>query len=305
MEPEPNRHMDELLKVYAKKRKDQAGDPFELHPATRNLLQTEVSRLAKRKSTPTPAPKLGFWGDVWLRLVFGGAICGVLVLIAGVSMRTLSKSSVNYQIAQDSSQHTPEFATFTAPVPSAPELAGDSLALPSTPLQQGQQASSRYGLVDSNVKLEERKSPGPSKVGESLRTDLGQQPARGGTSELLLRQRSEAEEIARDKSSDAYNVRLSLAAKDTSSQSRSDAGSSPTALGAEPNGALVRQNSDVNGIALFPQEQAANNRLFYLGEPASPPQNGLQALHAQGSEQTLALAPRSIRPDQPVPTSVA
>ena len=297
--------MDELLKVYAKKRKDQAGDPFELHPATRNLLQTEVSRLAKRKSTPTPAPKLGFWGDVWLRLVFGGAICGVLVLIAGVSMRTLSKSSVNYQIAQDSSQHTPEFATFTAPVPSAPELAGDSLALPSTPLQQGQQASSRYGLVDSNVKLEERKSPSPSKVGESLRTDLGQQLARGGTSELLLRQRSEAEEIARDKSSDAYNVRLSLAAKDTSSQSRSDAGSSPTALGAEPNGALVRQNSDVNGIALFPQEQAANNRLFYLGEPASPPQNGLQALHAQGSEQTLALAPRSIRPDQPVPTSVA
>jgi len=90
--------MDELLKVYAKKRKDQAGDPFELHPATRNLLQTEVSRLAKRKSTPTPAPKLGFWGDVWLRLVFGGAICGVLVLIAGVSMRTLSKSSVNYRL---------------------------------------------------------------------------------------------------------------------------------------------------------------------------------------------------------------
>src|SRR6185369_6800914 len=246
MEPEPNRHMDELLKVYAKKRKDQAGDPFELHPATRNLLQTEVSRLAKRKSTPTPAPKLGFWGDVWLRLVFGGAICGVLVLIAGVSMRTLSKSSVNYQIAQDSSQHTPEFATFTAPVPSAPELAGDSLALPSTPLQQGQQASSRYGLVDSNVKLEERKSPSPSKVGESLRTD-GQQLARGGTSELLLRQRSEAEEIAQDGSSDAYNVRLSLGAKDTSSQSRPDAGSSSTALGAERNSALVRQNSDVNG----------------------------------------------------------
>jgi hypothetical protein len=231
--------MDELLKVYAKKRKAQAGDPFELHPATRNLLQTEVSRLAKRKSTPTPAPKLGFWGDVWTRLVFGGAICGVLVLIAGVSMRTLSKSSMNYQIAQDSSQHALEFATFTAPVASAPGLAGDSLALPSTPLQQGEQASSPYGLVDSNVKLEERKSPSPSKMGESLRTDLGQQLAREGTSELLLRQRSEAEEIDRDKSSDAYNVRLSLAAKDTSSQSRPDAGLSSTALGAERNSARV------------------------------------------------------------------
>ena len=248
--------MDELLKAYAKQRKAQAGDPFELHPATRNLLQTEVSLLAKRKSTPTPAPKMGFWGDVWLRLVFGGAICGVLVLIAGVSMRTLSKSSVNYQIAQDSSQHAPEFATLTAPVPSAAGLAEDSLALPSTPLQQGEQASRRYGLVDSNVKLEERKSPSPSKVGESRRTGLGQQLAQGGTSELLLRQRSEAEEIARDGSSDAYNVRLSLAAKDTSSQSRPDAGSSSTALGAERN----RDPGPAGGIAVPPLKGAADEK---------------------------------------------
>src|SRR5205809_222091 len=134
MEPEPNRNMDELLKAYAKQRKAQAGDPFELHSATRNLLQTEVSRLAKRKSAPTPAPKLGFWGDVWLRLVFGGAICGVLALIAGVSIRTLSKSTTNYQIAQDSSRHAPEFATFTAPIPSAPGPAVDSLAPAGTPL---------------------------------------------------------------------------------------------------------------------------------------------------------------------------
>jgi hypothetical protein len=119
----------------------------------------------------------------------------------------------------------------------------------------------------------------------------------------LLRQRSEAEEIAQDGSSDAYNVRLSLGAKDTSSQSRPDAGSSSTALGAERNSALVRQNSDVNGITLFPQEQAANNRLFY---PANAPENGPQALQAEGSEQTLALAPRRIRPDQPAaPTSLA
>src|SRR5712664_2452194 len=45
MPDEPNRKMDELLKSYAKKRREDAGAPLELHPATRRLLQSEVARL--------------------------------------------------------------------------------------------------------------------------------------------------------------------------------------------------------------------------------------------------------------------
>lgn len=44
MPEEPQNKMDELLKACAKKRAEQSGAPFELHPATRSMLQAEVSR---------------------------------------------------------------------------------------------------------------------------------------------------------------------------------------------------------------------------------------------------------------------
>jgi len=46
---EPERHIEKLLRAYAKKRRAQAGDPLELHPATRRLLQGEIVR-----HTPKP-----------------------------------------------------------------------------------------------------------------------------------------------------------------------------------------------------------------------------------------------------------
>ena len=38
------RPIEKLLRRYARKRHDEAGTPLELHPATRRLLQGEVSR---------------------------------------------------------------------------------------------------------------------------------------------------------------------------------------------------------------------------------------------------------------------
>ncbi len=46
---EPERNIEKLLRAYAKKRHAQAGDPLELHPATRRLLQGEIAR-----NTPKP-----------------------------------------------------------------------------------------------------------------------------------------------------------------------------------------------------------------------------------------------------------
>lgn len=45
---EPERKIEKLLRAYAKKRRADAGDPLELHPATRRLLQGEVARRAKK-----------------------------------------------------------------------------------------------------------------------------------------------------------------------------------------------------------------------------------------------------------------
>ena len=45
---EPERKIEKLLRAYAKKRRADAGDPLELHPAARRLLQGEVARRAKK-----------------------------------------------------------------------------------------------------------------------------------------------------------------------------------------------------------------------------------------------------------------
>jgi hypothetical protein len=45
---EPERKIEKLLRAYAKKRRAQAGDPLALHPATRRLLQGEITRNAPK-----------------------------------------------------------------------------------------------------------------------------------------------------------------------------------------------------------------------------------------------------------------
>jgi hypothetical protein len=45
---EPERKIEKLLRAYARKRRAQAGDPLELHPATRRLLQGEAARNAPK-----------------------------------------------------------------------------------------------------------------------------------------------------------------------------------------------------------------------------------------------------------------
>ncbi|MGB8356256.1 MAG: hypothetical protein WCD79_20325 [Chthoniobacteraceae bacterium] len=59
MPPEPNDKMDELLKAYADRRRKKAG-AFEMHPATRQMLQAEVARQHAREGSSTRA-EIGKW----------------------------------------------------------------------------------------------------------------------------------------------------------------------------------------------------------------------------------------------------
>ena len=83
MPPEPDNKMDDLLKTYAKKRRDEAGAPIEMHPVTRRLLQAEAAKL--RPATPPPADS---WLDslkrFWPRL----AVAAALVLVVGITAVT-------------------------------------------------------------------------------------------------------------------------------------------------------------------------------------------------------------------------
>ena len=76
---EPNSKMDELLRAYAKKRREQAEPVAELHPATRTLLQEEVKRTFAAMPTPT---RQSWRAWRWPLLVLWGGMAVLLVMFA-------------------------------------------------------------------------------------------------------------------------------------------------------------------------------------------------------------------------------
>jgi hypothetical protein len=83
MANEPERPIEQWLRAAAKKRRDEAGAPFELHPADRRLLQGELARQFA-KGQATARPPLPFLVRLWPRLAWAAAI--LAVLLVGVSL---------------------------------------------------------------------------------------------------------------------------------------------------------------------------------------------------------------------------
>ena len=81
MPAEPdNSKIDELLKAYAKKRREEMGTPIELHPAVRKMLQGEV---AKQHPAPPSERKSIFsvFVQFWPRFAIAGAAVMLLSLV--------------------------------------------------------------------------------------------------------------------------------------------------------------------------------------------------------------------------------
>jgi hypothetical protein len=78
MPSEPDKKMDDLVRTYARKRREDAGESLEMHPATRRLLQAEAAKL--RPSEATPQRTLWTWLFLrWPRVAFA---VGLFVLLA-------------------------------------------------------------------------------------------------------------------------------------------------------------------------------------------------------------------------------
>jgi hypothetical protein len=78
MPQETERPIEKLLRAFAKKRREDAGSSCDLHPATRRMLQAEVTRTFGAPSAqPGPGePFLRFWP----KLAWGLAACAVLIV---------------------------------------------------------------------------------------------------------------------------------------------------------------------------------------------------------------------------------
>src|SRR6185503_10275342 len=99
MPDDPNRNLDEQLSAWARKRRDEAGAPFELHPATRKLLQDEVARTFLQKSDEPAAEPGGWWKMFWPRFALAGSLCLAMVILAGLLLPGLAKSKSKAQLA--------------------------------------------------------------------------------------------------------------------------------------------------------------------------------------------------------------
>ena len=83
MPSEPDNKMDDLLKTYAKKRRDEAGGPFELHPAARKLLQAEAAKLR-----PKAPERGGSWFSALLAFWPRYALATTVLVVLGIGAWT-------------------------------------------------------------------------------------------------------------------------------------------------------------------------------------------------------------------------
>ena len=90
MSIEPERPIEKLLRACGQKRRDEAGAPFALHPATRRLLQDEVSRrYAPAKSRPDLFSRV--FQQYWPRLAWGFAVIAVGVALGAIFLPHLNR----------------------------------------------------------------------------------------------------------------------------------------------------------------------------------------------------------------------
>src|SRR4051812_7767393 len=93
MSTESEQPIEKALRACAQKRRDEAaaGAPFELHPATRRLLQDEVKR--KFGNAPSQIQSAGgTWFGSWPRLAWCFGILAVLGILAIVVVPKVGNS---------------------------------------------------------------------------------------------------------------------------------------------------------------------------------------------------------------------
>ena len=94
------RPIEKLLRRYAKKRRDEAGAPPELHPATRRLLQGEVARQYPKPASEDKSSGITFFTLLARRWAYAMGIFVVLGVAAVMILPSLNKPVSDSMLAQ-------------------------------------------------------------------------------------------------------------------------------------------------------------------------------------------------------------
>jgi hypothetical protein len=154
--------MEKLLRECARKRRDEAGAPFELHPATRRMLQGEVARRFAK-----PAPEPGFFsrllGNFGPRLAWGVGILAVLALAVAILIPSARHQGRDSLMAKNDREQ-----------PSSKETESRSLA-PAAPA--GTPAELASAKVGDKMKDGLRQTPTPAAPEIAKAQSLAEPPA--------------------------------------------------------------------------------------------------------------------------------
>ncbi len=112
MATEPERRIEQLLRAYAQKRREEAPERFELHPVNRRLLQDEVARL--RNETPSSFSWLQAIPHFWKQIALA---CSILVALGVVLWSTNPWQNRPQEIALKSDNDSLDRKELNEPAP--------------------------------------------------------------------------------------------------------------------------------------------------------------------------------------------
>jgi hypothetical protein len=167
MANEPERPIEKLLRAAAQKRRDEAGAPLELHPATRRLLQGEVARTFAKPGRETRSFS-EVLGQLWPRFAWGVAIFAVLAVTVYLLLPVAGKSKPEALLAKN--EPMPEAAPTKQPLRPAPTVAA---TVPAPPVAVPEPKPSTVAFADAAPLARRIEAEGEplSKDGIAGRTD--------------------------------------------------------------------------------------------------------------------------------------
>ena len=214
MSNEPNQPMDTLLREAAKKRAAEAGEPFELHPVNRRVLQDEVTKIF---GPVKPAvAKLG-WTELLMallpRLALGVGIFMVLGITVYMSLPRSSNRSQTFELSKVEPSSKPEELRLNLS-PAGPPPIGESLAsVKSGPIAQPMPTVT-MSAEPGTVTRYNQATPAPSAPlasggsGQpSQRADVLSKSQARAEPETLLSQARDADVLSKDKADRALRSR--------------------------------------------------------------------------------------------------
>jgi len=137
--PEPNQHIEELLKAYAEQRRKDAGESLQMSERTRNLLLRAAVRasVARQAAQQTPS-----WRDRllshWPRFAVGAGVAAAVVVVAVIMQPGEKKPRSIAELAELEPKATPiaTIAPAPEPKPTAAQVASQRPAPTAAPAER-------------------------------------------------------------------------------------------------------------------------------------------------------------------------